>query len=123
MELREVFEAELHANDIALCRGCDHGRGHRRGFVIRGERVVHLDRAIATRSTLFRALHEIGHVINADAEKRQRSFECEAGANKYAADTMRALGITVPRKVSASGARYVARKKRHGDRIRRGIRI
>lgn len=28
MELLEVFLAELHANDIALCRGCAHGRGH-----------------------------------------------------------------------------------------------
>ena len=120
MELARVFEAELMANNIFLCRGCDHGRGHKRGFVTRGSRVVHLDRAIATRSTLFRALHEVGHVVNAEAEKKMRSFECEAAANKYAADTKRTLGISVPRKVAASGARYVARKKRHGDRIRAG---
>ncbi len=120
MELREVFEAELLANGIRLCRACDHGRGHKRGFVITGERVVHLDRAIATRSTLHRALHEIGHVLNEAAEKRQRSFEREAGANLYASETMRVLGISVPRRVSASGARYVARKKRHGDAVRRG---
>ena len=118
MELREVFAAELQANDIALCRGCDQSRGHKRGFVIPGQRVVHLDRAVATRSTLHRALHEVGHVVNAEAEKGQRSFEREAGANRYADLTMRALGISIPRKIRASNAAYVQRKKRHGDRIR-----
>jgi hypothetical protein len=122
MDFREVFEAELMANNIDLCRGCDHGRGHKRGFVLRGERVVHLDRAIATRSTLHRALHEVGHVLNAEAEKAQKSWEREAGAEKYATDTMRVLGISVPRKVVAAGVAYVARKKRHGANIRAAIR-
>jgi len=120
MEFIEVFEAELMANDIALCRSCEHGRGHKRGFVIRGQRVVHLDRAIATRSTLHRALHEVGHVVNEEAEKKQKSWEREAGAEKYATDTMRILGISVPRKVVARGVSYVARKKRHGQNIKRG---
>ena len=122
MDLREVFEAELLANDIALCRGCDQGRGHKRGFVIFGQRVVHLDRAIATRSTLHRALHEVGHVVHAEAQKSMKSWEREADAEKYATDTMLALGISVPRKVRALGASYIARKKRHGANISRALR-
>lgn len=120
MDFREVFLAELHSNDIALCTGCEHGRGHKRGFVVSGERTVHLDRAIATRSTLHRALHEVGHVVNAEVEKSMRSYEREEAANKYAERTMRTLGIRIPRSVQQSGAAYVARKKRHGDRIRAG---
>ena len=122
MELREVFEAELMANDILLCRGCEHGRSHKRGFVRFGQavKVVHLDRAIATRSTLHRALHEIGHLVNEVAQKSMKSWEREEDAEKYATDTMRVLGIRVPRSVVAAGVSYVARKKRHGANIRRG---
>ena len=122
LELREVFEAELQANDIFLCTGCEHGRSHTRGFVEFGKpvKVIHLDRAIATRSTLHRALHEVGHLVNEVAQKTMKSWEREADAEKYATDTMRILGVRVPRKVVAAGVSYVARKKQHGANIRRG---
>lgn len=121
MNFYAIFERILSENGIALCEGgCVYGRSHKRGFVVRGERVVHLDRALATRSTFHRALHEVGHVLNAAIEKSQKSWEREAGAEKYATDTMRSLGIVVPRKVVMAGTSYVYRKYRHGRNIAAG---
>lgn len=114
--LLDIFTAERLANDIGLCTACDHPSSHRRGFVLPSQRTVHLDRAIATRSTLHRALHEVGHILN--DKPGMRSFEREAGAERYATQAMRAFGLTVPRRVTQIGAAYVARKKHHGDRIR-----
>ena len=118
MEFKEVFEKEIAKYGLKVCRGgCESSSNHKRGFVRRADRkTVHIDREFATRSTLHRGLHEIGHCIN--DERGLRSYECEALAEKYATDTMREYGITVPRDVVARGVAYVARKKRHGDRIK-----
>lgn len=117
MELKEIFEAEMTKHNLTLCRACGNGRNHKRGFVSWGNKsVIHLDREFATRSTLHRGLHEIGHAIH--DQSKMRSFEREAQAEKFATDTMREYGLSVPRSVVCRGASYVARKKRHGDNIR-----
>ncbi len=119
MTHKEIFESELAKHNLKWCRSCNASRGHKRGFVLWADRItVHLDSEVATRSTLHRALHEIGHCVN--DEKGLRSFEREAMANKFADNVMRENGISVPRKVSALSRGYVQRKKRHGDNIRAG---
>jgi len=115
----EVFEEVLTAHSLNWCKGCDSGRGHKRGFVLFKDRTtVHLDRKISTRSTLHRALHEIGHCVN--DEKGLKSWQCEEGAERFANETMKQYGIRIPRKVRKAGSNYVKRKKRHGDNIRAG---
>jgi hypothetical protein len=116
---KEVFENELKKHNLNWCHGCNNGRNHRRGFVSYADpSTIHFESEVATRSTLHRGLHEIGHCVL--DQRGLRSYECEAGAEKFAGDTMRALGIRVPRKCVQQGAAYVARKKRHGDNIRQG---
>jgi len=80
--------------------------------------MVHLDSEIGTRSSLYRGLHEIAHCIL--DEKGLRRFECEAQANSWAAERMRLLGISVPRKTAGKGRTYVSRMKRWGRNIRKG---
>lgn len=115
---KEIFENELKKRNLNWCHGCDNGRNHRRGFVANADlTTVHFESEVATRSTLHRGLHEVGHcVLN---QKGMRAYECEAGAEKFANDIMRALGIRVPRKCVQAGIAYVARKKRHGDNIQK----
>lgn len=114
---REAFENQLSKYGLNWCRGCGNGRNHKRGYVMHSDRkTVHLDSEIATRKTLHRGLHEIGHCVN--DERGLRSYECEAGAEAFATKTMRELGIRVPRETVRRGQDYVARKKRHGDRIK-----
>ena len=115
-DFKALFQAELDAHGIRWCTGCDEYNGHRRGFAIRKDRTVHLESQIATRSSLHRALHEVGHIVN--DESGMRRFQKEEAANRYAARRMRELGVSIPRKVAASGRRYVARMKRWGDAIR-----
>lgn len=114
---KEVFEGQLAKHGLNWCKGCENGRNHKRGYVANSDKkTVHLDSEIATRKTLHRGLHEIGHCVN--DEKGLRSFECEARAEAFASRTMRELGIRVPRETVQRGVAYVARKKRHGDRIK-----
>lgn len=114
---KEVFEAELKLHGLNWCKGCDHSRGHKRGFVRGADKTtVHLDSAMAQRKSLHRGLHEIGHCIN--DETGQRSYEKESGAEAFATRRMRELGIRVPRETVQRGVAYVARKKRHGDNIK-----
>ena len=116
---KEIFENELKKRNLNWCHGCSNGRNHRRGFVANADRTtIHFASEVATRSTLHRGLHEIGHCVL--DQRGQRSYEAEAGAEKFASDTMRALGVRVPRKCVQQGADYVASKKRHGDNIRQG---
>lgn len=117
MSLLEIFELELQRHNLKWCRGCERD-GHKRGFVLREDKkTVHLDRSIATRSTLHRGLHEIAHCVN--DETGMRRFQKEAAANQWAEKRMRELGIPVPRKKAAKGKRYVARMKRWGNNIRK----
>ena len=116
---KKIFEDELKKHNLNWCKGCDAALGHKRGFVLNNDKTtVHLDREIATRSTLHRALHEIGHCVN--DEKGQLRWQQEAGAEEFANKTMKEHGVPVPRKVKARGVSYVKRKKRHGDNIRSG---
>lgn len=114
MTFREMFEQEITNHGIEWCRGCDAYNSHRRGFA--GDRVIHLDSEIGTRSSLYRALHEVGHVV-LDQPRRMRRWEMERDAELWARRRMRELGVPVPRKDVQAGDRYVARMKRWGDRI------
>ena len=118
MSMRELFEAEITAHGLTWCRECCASNGHKRGFVLDAEpKTVHLDSEIATRSSLHRGLHEIGHAIHDQREMRR--FQKERQAEEWATRRMRELGISVPRKVAAAGRAYVSRMKRWGDNIRR----
>ena len=118
MNFKELFENELKKNNKKWCKGCCLN-GHKRGFVLtKDKNTIHLDRAISTRATLHRALHELGHTIN--NEKGLRSFEREEKAEKFANEKMKELGVSIPRKVKMRGVSYIKRKKRHGDNIKRG---
>jgi hypothetical protein len=116
---KEIFEGQINKYCLKWCRACEIKSSHKRGFVLNKDKfTVHLDSEIATRKTLHRGLHEIGHCVN--NESGLRSFERETGAEKFATDTMRELGIRVPRDTVQRGVAYVIRKKRHGDNINRG---
>lgn len=115
MTYLELFQAELDANKIEWCKSCLLYNSHKRGFATKGTRVVHLDRAISTRSTLHRGLHEIGHLV--DDETGMKRWEREQAANEYAARRMREMNISVPRVKAAKGRAYVSRMKRWGRNI------
>ncbi len=116
----EIVLAELAANGLTLCRGCEH-LGHKRGFVLDSQpSVIHLDRECSTRSTLHRFLHEVGHAIH--DKRRMKRWQREEQAERYATESMRQYGISVPRKVAGLGRAYVARMKRWGRNIAAGRR-
>ena len=116
MNYKEMLQEELNRRGVCLCTGQCGAEGHSRGFVYHNDRrVIHLDRAIATRSTLHRALHELGHIVY--PADNLRRFEREAIAERFANDTMREWKIPVPRKAVQKGERYVSRMKRWGDNI------
>lgn len=113
---RQMFEAELEARGIDWCRGeCGSSKSHKRGFA---NNAVHLDREVATRSTLYRALHEIGHVVlrHHREHRTKRRYLREQEANTWAERRMRELGVPVPRDRVQRGQAYVARMKAWGDR-------
>lgn len=114
--MRDILEAILRKHDIKWCRDCESRGSHKRGFVKWADRkTIHLDSPVTQRRALYRALHEVGHCVN--DERGLRRYEQEENANEFARKTMLEFGISVPREVILSGARYVARKKRHGDNI------
>jgi hypothetical protein len=116
MSFRARFELELIVYQLQWCRECCAYGNHKRGFA--EGRTVHLDSEIATRSSLHRGLHEIGHLIH--DQTGMHRWEREAQANEWAERRMRELGIPVPRKVAAAGRAYEKRMKRWGDNIKRG---
>ena len=116
---KEIFEKELQKHGLNWCKSCNNGRNHKRGFVAYADKkTVHLNSEIAQRKSLHRGLHEIGHCVN--DETGLRTYECEANAEKFAMQTMRELGVRVPRDTVQRGIAYVARKKAHGDNIIKG---
>jgi hypothetical protein len=123
MTNEEIVQAELLANNITLCAGCDNGDNHNRGWAYADERTIHYAKKCATRRTLYGFLHEVGHIVMGHGSKcGLRRFEKEAQAEEYARASLRMLGITVPRSKVASGNAYIARRKRTGDRIIRARR-
>ena len=120
---KEIFESVAKQNHLTVCRSCGIAN-HKRGFVsFSNPNVVHIDREFATRSTLHRGLHEIGHALQFNKESGivfKRRYEQEQFAEDYAKLKFKELGIRLPRELVASGRDYVARKKRHGDNIRLG---
>ena len=71
MTLRAVFEAELQRVGVAWCGGpCRYRSSHRRGFATAD--TVHLDAKIGTRRSLYRGMHEIGHVVLGHARRGRR---------------------------------------------------
>ena len=115
MTFLELFQAELDSRGIQWCQGCMLYNSHTRGFACKGTNVVHLKSSIATRKSLHRGLHEIGHIVN--DEKGLKRWEKEDAANRFAELRMRQLGIPVPRVTAQSGRRYVRRMKRWGKNI------
>lgn len=115
MTYLEIFQAELDSRGITWCQGCLLYNSHRRGFAAKGTNVVHLKSEIATRSTLHRGLHEIGHLVN--DEKGMKRWQEEEAANRFAERRMRELGIKVPRKEASKAGKYVRRMKRWGRNI------
>lgn len=115
MTYLELFQAELDSRGIRWCQGCMLYNSHRRGFATKGTNVVHLKSAIATRKSLHRGLHEIGHLAN--DERGMKRWQREEAANDFARARMKELGIPVPRITAAKGAGYVRRMKRWGKNI------
>ena len=79
-----------------------------------------------SRSTLFLLLHEIGHIVHpranykgAGKQAASNRAEAELNATQWAKDEMRAMGIAVPRRVSANYDAYIQQKLDRG--IRRGL--
>lgn len=120
----DIVQAELMAHNITLCKGgCSRGVNHPRGCAFPRWREVHLAASFSTRSTLFRFLHEVGHILDGDDSHGilvGRRYEQEARATAYALQSFRDYGISIPRKLAADWKGYTARKKRHGDNIAKG---
>ena len=127
---RVAFDAEIERLEIDWCRSaeeCGNGKNHRRGFA--DAHAIHLDAEVANRLSLYRALHEVGHVVHGRAYRqldgasvRPRRWERERDAEDYARRRMRELGFPVPRACVAKGDAYVERLRRWGDRISRSRR-
>jgi hypothetical protein len=119
MTLRSTFEDELARHGIAWCAGgCGFRSSHTRGFATRG--TVHLEAAIGTRTTLYRGLHEVAHVVlGHTVRRRRRRWELEAEAEAWTQRRMQELGIEAPERCVAAGQAYVARMRRWGDAIGR----
>lgn len=123
MDYKDIIAGELMLHDVTLCTGCQSGDNHARGAAYADARVIHLSAKGATRSSLHRFLHEIGHVVLGHGKaSKLRRWEKEQQADGYATSSLRAYGIAVPRKVQRAGAAYVARMKRWGKNIAAGRR-
>ncbi|MEP7059106.1 MAG: hypothetical protein ABI828_00120 [Actinomycetota bacterium] len=121
MTLRETFQAELDRFGVQWCAGpCRYRNSHRRGFATQG--TVHLDAKIGTRRSLYRGLHEIGHIVlGHDRRGRKRRWQVEAEAEAWAQERMAELGLEPPPEIVDAGRAYVARMKRWGDNISRAL--
>lgn len=118
MDYKEIVEAELQAHDIALCPGCNIYGSHTRGRADSETRIIHLSASFATRTTLYRFLHEVGHLVK-DQNGLPR-WKREAEAEDYARLSFKQLGLSTPRRMVNSGNRYVSRMKSWGKAIKRG---
>lgn len=115
---QEIVEGELAANNIEICRSCCSRQSHDRGFADPDKRVIHYSAGMATRSTLYGFLHEVGHIVKGHGKaSKLRRYQREQEAEDYARDSFRVYGLAVPRKQVAMGNAYVARFKRFGDRV------
>ncbi len=122
MDYQEIVTAELMANSIELCTGCCNTSSHSRGFAEPDKRVIHFNAKMATRGTLYGFLHEVGHIVKAHGKSSKlRRYQQEQEAEDYARESFRQLGLAVPRKQVTLGNAYIARFKRFGDNVRRGL--
>jgi hypothetical protein len=119
MTLRSIFESELERFGVTWCGGpCRYRSSHRRGFATPG--TVHLDAKIGTRRSLYRGMHEIGHVVLGHTKRgRRRRWELEAEAEAWAQQRLLELGVELPEASVEAGRAYVARMRRWGDNISR----
>lgn len=121
MEYADIIKAELIAHDINLCTGCDSYNSHARGYATPDDRTIHCSAKGATRMTLCKFLHEIGHIVKGHGAKcKLRRYEREEQAEAYAKQSMKDYGIPMPRKRARRSASYVNRMKRWGNNIARG---
>lgn len=119
---QDIIKAELIANDITLCRGCDGYNSHSRGYAVPDKRTIHYSAKCVTRKTLYGFLHEIGHIVRGHGKKCSlRRYKKEAQAEDYARQSFRDYGIMASRKAVALGNAYVRRWKQFGDKIK-GVR-
>lgn len=120
MDNQEIIKAELMANDITLCSGCDSYSSHSRGFAVPDKKTIHYSAKGATRTTLYGFLHEIGHIVMGHGKNCPlRRYEKEAQAEEYARKSMKEYGFAVPRKSVVLGNAYIRRFKRFGDNIKK----
>ena len=121
MTNQEIVQAELLANGITLCTGCNEGYSHTRGVATPDSRRIHYSLKCATRGSLYGFLHEVGHIVNGHGRSSKlRRYQQEHEAEVYARESLRMLGLSVPRKQVALGNAYVARWKRFGDNVNAG---
>ena len=118
MELHAIVHYELSANRVTLCAKCERAGSHHRGFADVENRVIHLDRGYATRSTVLRALHEIGHVVT--YKPGMKRWEREQASQRWAVETMRKYHLPVPREAQRRARIYIARMARWGRNIAAG---
>jgi hypothetical protein len=86
---------------------------------------IHMGREVHTAYGLQIALHEVGHIALGHTEltasgrrrNRQRVFEREAAAEAWSFSRMEELGVPVPENARQRAERYVAYRKRRGDRV------
>ncbi|HSL09977.1 MAG TPA: hypothetical protein VLA82_01505 [Actinomycetota bacterium] len=117
--LRGIFEDEVARHGLTWCTGgCGSRSSHRRGFATAG--TVHLAASVATRSTLYRGLHEVAHVVLGHTSRRRGPrWRLEADAEAWTRARMSELGIVPPPTTVAAGDAYVARMQRWGAAISR----
>ena len=121
IEFSDIVRAELIANDITLCAGCEGYHSHTRGWAYPDKREIHYGAKMATRKTLHGFLHEVGHVVLGHGKScKLKRFERESAAESYATKSIREYGIPVPREAVALGKRYVSRMKQWGKNISEG---
>lgn len=119
----EIVEAVCSYFKITWCRSkatCGFAKDHSRGFANRG--MIHLSAKIGNRLGLYRAMHEIGHVLWAHDRGTKVRWVREKEAETFAREAFKALGVPVPRSVVKAGNEYVERMRRWGDNVAAGRR-
>ena len=122
MDYQEIVTAELMMHDIRLCTGCESYNSHSRGYAIPDDRTIHVSAKMATRKTLCKFLHEVGHIVKGHKKGcKLKRWQREDEAESYAKESMRMLGIPYPRERGRRSSGYVNRMKRWGKRISNGL--
>jgi hypothetical protein len=107
-------------------RGGKHGTGSAWATEVPHGPTIHFGGEVATRHTMQIALHEVAHIVLGHTARtdggyrkgpRLRAYEREDAAERWSFQRMQELGVPVPKRSRERAARYVAHKKRGGDRV------